>query len=107
MPGGMFSGRPHIEDHQVIAIIQSPGQLLAGHRFQLVPVAPIGGGEVLDLSELAGGHDPQGLPQLEDFRGGEPVEDRGALAAASDQAGLPKDLQVLARVSHRQADLCG
>ena len=107
MAGGMLGGRPHIQHHQVVAVLQSAGQLLAGHRFQLVPAAQIGGGEPLDLGQPAGGQGPQGLPQLEDLRGGQPVVDRGALAAASDQAGLAQDLQVLAGVGHRQADLAG
>jgi hypothetical protein len=66
-----------------------------------------GGGESLDLSQAAGGQRPQDLPELEHLRSGQPVMDRGALPPAGDQAGLPQDLEVLAGVGHRQADLTG
>ena len=34
--GGILGGGPHIQHHQVVAVLEPTGQLLAGHRLQLV-----------------------------------------------------------------------
>ena len=107
VPGGILGGGPHIQHHQVVAVLEPAGQLLAGDWLQLVAAAEVGGGQPLDLGQAAGGQGPQGPPELEHLRGGQPVVDRGALTPAADQPGLAQDLQVLAGVGHRQADLAG
>ena len=107
VPGGILGGGPHIQHHQVVAVLEPAGQLLPGDWLQLVAAAEVGGGQPLDLGQTAGGQGPQGPPELEHLRGGQPVVDRGAFTPAADQPGLAKDLQVLAGVGHRQADLAG
>ena len=65
VPGGILGSGPHIQHHQVLAVPEPAGQLLAGDWLQLVAPAEVGGGEALDLGQAAGGKDPQGPPELE------------------------------------------
>ena len=55
--------------------LEPAGQLLAGDRLQLVAPAEVGDGQPLDLGQAAGGQGPQGPPELEHLRPGQPVVD--------------------------------
>jgi hypothetical protein len=50
VPGGMLGRRSHIQHHQLVAVLEPAGQLLPGHRLQLIPGAHIGSGQPLHLS---------------------------------------------------------
>ena len=95
LPPDVLGGRPDVE-HQHLAALEPPGQLVPVDHIDPVPLTQVGGGQALQAGHMIGGDVPHGRPQLRDPLAGERVEDPGPLAPGGDQASARRWCEVLA-----------
>ena len=106
MAGGVLGPRPDVE-HQHLAALETPNELVSPDDVHAVPRAQVRAGQTLDPGHVVGRHVAKRRPQLAHSLGGERVEDTGAVAPRGNQPGAGDGPQVVGGVGDALVDLGG
>ncbi len=94
-------------DHDHLAGIEAKCELVTGDLFELVTLAEIRPGEIVDAAVVRGRHVTQRLPQPGHPLGGQAVVDAGAFPSRHHQAGGRERTKMERRVGDALVDLVG
>jgi hypothetical protein len=104
--GGVFDFGSDVDEDQVTAA-ESILELVTADDFEIVTVAEIGAGQILDGDELVGSQTSYTQPDRDDSIRGHPVVDVSTFPPGGDQPGFGKGAEMMRSVGHRLADGLG
>ena len=106
VPGRVLGFGPHVEQ-QHLAALEASGQLLAVDELYPVPIAEVGGGQLLEAGHMFGGNIAQRRPQLTHPVARQHVEDPRAVSTCDQDPGAGHRPKVVRGVGDGLADLLG
>lgn len=103
---GVLDFGSDVDQNQVTAP-KSILELVTADHIEIVTVAEIGAGQILDGVELVGGEATYTQPNVDDSIRSHPVMDVGSFAAGGDQSGIGEGAEMMGGVGDRLADRLG